>query len=102
MLFKQTFDHKFLKSKQSTSKTNFEYYAPQAHSVFLAGTFNDWNTEACPLKKSQEGRWKVSFPLQTGRHEYLFYVDGLWECDPNARECVPNPFGSWNCVLTIS
>ena len=95
---------KLLKPKSSNGsnqKVEFEYFAPQAQSVFLVGTFNDWNEKTCPLSKNKEGRWKVALPLPSGKHEYRFLVDGAWECDPNVKECVPNPFGSWNCVINV-
>ncbi|MBI4358796.1 MAG: isoamylase early set domain-containing protein [Candidatus Omnitrophica bacterium] len=91
------------KSSNGTShKIEFEYFAPQAKSVSLVGTFNNWNEKACPLRKDKGGRWRVTLPLQPGRYEYRFLVDGTWECDPEPKECVPNPFGSWNCVVSVS
>jgi hypothetical protein len=29
-------------------------------------------------------------------------VDGLWMADPMAKDCVPNPFGGKNSILTIA
>lgn len=82
-------------------KVVFEYYAPQALGIHLAGTFNDWNLEACVLKKDSAGKWKVLLPLLPGRYEYRYLVDGVWENDQRLVECVPNAFGSWNCVVTV-
>ena len=88
-------------SNGTNQKVGFEYFATQARSVFLAGTFNDWSLEVCPLRKDKEGRWRVAVPLSSGKYEYRFLVDGAWQCDPNAKECVPNPFGTWNCVVSV-
>ena len=88
-------------AKQETKKITFEYFAPSARRVCLAGTFNDWNVEALPLRKDRNGNWQTTLSLKPGRHEYLFFVDGAWQCDPQPKECVPNPFGSWNCVINI-
>jgi len=82
-------------------KVVFEYYAPLARNVRLAGTFNDWNPEACLMKKEQSGKWKIALSLPPGRHEYRYLVDGVWENDQRPVECVPNAFGSWNCVVTV-
>ncbi|MBI4372938.1 MAG: glycoside hydrolase [Candidatus Omnitrophica bacterium] len=87
--------------KSSTQKVYFEYYAPSAQSVCLTGTFNQWNQETGSLKKEKDGRWTTRLELAPGRYEYLFVVDGSWQCDPQSKECVPNPFGSWNCVLNV-
>lgn len=88
-------------SKFAARKAEFEYYAPSAQSVCVAGTFNDWNEEGCRLKRDVSGKWKVTLSLPVGRYEYRYLVDGVWENDQRPVECVPNAFGSWNCVITI-
>ena len=87
--------------KLGPQKAVFEYYAPSAQRVYLAGTFNEWNMENCPLKHELNGKWKVALSLPSGRYEYRYLVDGVWENDPRPVECVPNAFGSWNCVVTV-
>ena len=87
--------------RKSSQKIEFEYFAPDAQSVKVAGAFNEWNADALPLKKSRDGKWKGSVQLSSGRYEYRYFVDGLWENDQRPVECVPNPFGTWNCVLEI-
>ena len=89
-------------SNKLIQKVRFEYHAPKARTVFLAGTFNDWNEKACPLKKDRGGQWQTALSIAAGRYEYLYFVDGTWQCDPKAKECVPNPFGSWNCVVNVA
>ena len=86
---------------QGVKKISFEYFAPQAGKVFLAGTFNRWSLDACPLKKDRSGKWRVELELHPGRHEYRYVVDGAWENDQRPVECVPNAFGFWNCVVTV-
>ena len=90
------------KSKASAGKKiMFEYYAPQAKKVELAGTFNGWNASKNPLKKDKQGKWKGELALSSGRYEYRYWVDGNWQNDQRPVECVPNPYGTWNCVLQI-
>jgi len=79
----------------------FEYYAPQARQVELAGTFNGWKPASAPLKKDREGKWKATLNLAPGRYEYRYLVDGAWQNDQRPVECVPNAYGSWNCVIEI-
>ncbi len=88
-------------NKLREKKIAFEYFAPQANHVHLAGSFNGWQPHVCPLKKDRSGKWFVDLPLPTGRHEYRYYVDGVWENDQRPVECIPNAFGSWNCVVTV-
>ena len=82
-------------------KTEFGLLAPQARSVFLAGSFNEWNSSAHPLKQDKKGVWKISLPLGPGRYEYRFLVDGEWQNDPNCSSLVENPFGTLNCLKIV-
>jgi len=90
------------KAKPKTKKVQFNLFAPEAERVFLAGDFNNWDVDNLPMKKANKGAWETSFALPPGRHEYRFWVDGVWYDDPNAHERVENPFGSQNCVRLIS
>ena len=79
----------------------FEFYAPSAKQVSLAGTFNDWDPSKNLLKKNNSGTWRLKLTLQPGRYEYRYLVDGNWENDQRPTACVPNAFGSWNCVVEV-
>src|ERR1039458_4109920 len=79
-----------------------ELVNPAASQVFVAGSFNDWQTEQNPLAAAGNGRWAGDLKVSPGRHEYLFVVDGQWLPDPNAKESVANPFGGRNSVLMVS
>ena len=82
--------------------TSFEFYAPLARDVFLAGSFNNWNTALHRMKKGPDGRWHLVVKLEPGRYEYRYLVDGSWENDQRPVQCVPNAFGTWNCVVEVS
>ena len=88
-------------SRSAAQKITFEYFAPNAESVNIAGSFNDWKPEASPLKKGRDGKWKLEVKLTSGRYEYRYQVDGNWQNDQRPVECVPNAFGSWNCVVEV-
>jgi hypothetical protein len=75
---------------------------PGAKSVCVAGSFNGWNPAKTPLKDAGNGKWVGELTGISGRHEYMFVVDGQWLPDPNARETVQNPFGGRNSVLVVS
>ncbi len=87
--------------KSSLIPTVFTYTDPLATTVFLAGSFNDWNAGSHPLASADLGRWQIEMGLQRGRYEYLFVVDGKWTPDPAARESAPNPHGGTNSVVVI-
>jgi 1,4-alpha-glucan branching enzyme len=69
--------------------------------VYLAGNFNNWKASANVMKKDKKGIWKAVLSLRPGRYEYRFLVDGNWENDPACCDCVPNEFGSQNCVRIV-
>jgi len=87
--------------KTVNEKVIFEFSAPKAQEVFLAGDFNDWDTCTTPMKRDRKGVWKATLSLAPGRYEYRFLADGQWENDPSCSCCVPNQFGSMNCVRTV-
>jgi hypothetical protein len=80
----------------------FRLYAPEAARVSLAGDFNAWSPDDCPLEKSPEGLWERVIALPAGRHEYKFVVDGRWQNDPCCAEHASNPFDGENCVVIVS
>jgi hypothetical protein len=80
----------------------FSLYAPEAGCVSLAGDFNAWSPDDCPLEKSPRGMWERVLALPPGRYEYKFVVDGLWQNDPRCTVYAPNPFEGENCVLIVS
>ena len=92
---------KTAKIDRRETATEFSFQAHQAQSVFLAGSFNQWNPSSHPLKRDEDGVWKITLPLTPGRYEYRFMTDGKWENDPFCEGCFPNEFGTMNCVKIV-
>jgi len=86
----------------SSKGAEFECFALDARRVTVAGDFNGWNPDALPMRKNRNGVWKVFLALAPGRYAYRFVVDGIWQNDPHALVQLPNPFGGWNSVVTVS
>ncbi len=75
---------------------------PDAMSVEVAGDFNGWDPRRTPLEQMSGGAWAVTIPLQPGRYEYMFVVNGQqWVGDPLAIEQSDDGFGSQNAVLDV-
>ncbi|MFY0603369.1 MAG: hypothetical protein JXQ93_05435 [Flavobacteriaceae bacterium] len=53
-----------------------------AKKIMLASSFNDWNEEACPMKKTDKG-WLYTIKLSVGKYHYKYIVDGKWVLDPD-------------------
>ena len=75
---------------------------PDAGTVEVAGDFNGWDPSRTPLTPAASGAWTVTLPLQPGRYEYMFVVNGQqWVADPFAVEQNDDGFGSQNAVLDV-
>ena len=80
---------------------HFEYNDPEAVTVHVAGSFNDWDERTCPLTRGYGGRWGKETTLTPGDYEYCLVVDGRWILDPMNQASVHNPYGGRNSVLTV-
>ena len=87
--------------KSARKRVYFRLNAPDAKTVVVEGNFNDWETDARNLNHDPEGIWKTYFLMNPGTYEYRFLVDGKWRDDPEAP-VMPNPFGTENCVRTVT
>ena len=83
-------------------EVRFTYYAPEARTVRLAGTFNSWHPETNPLGKDASGEWSARLSLKSGRYEYRFVVDGVWTDDPQTLLSAANPLGGRNAVIEVA
>ncbi|HKY22020.1 MAG TPA: hypothetical protein VJM31_12455 [Vicinamibacterales bacterium] len=73
---------------------------PGAKTIQVAGDFNGWTP--APLAETSNGAWTVTIPLEPGRYEYMYVVDGQqWIADPFAAEQNEDGFGSRNAVLDV-
>jgi 1,4-alpha-glucan branching enzyme len=90
------------KTSSKTKKVRFDLHAPKAQRVSLVGDFNCWDVNETSMKRESKGNWKVTVDLEPGRYEYRFWVDGVWQDDPNTQERVGNPFGCHNCVRIVT
>jgi 1,4-alpha-glucan branching enzyme len=102
MLKREKTESNAMGEKSLQRKIIFELSAPEAKVVSLVGNFNQWNTQANPMKKDKKGMWKAILSLETGRYEYRFFADGNWENDPSCSCCVGNEFGGENCVKIVA
>ncbi|MCW5939513.1 MAG: alpha amylase N-terminal ig-like domain-containing protein [Fimbriimonadaceae bacterium] len=83
-----------------TRQVTFEFSSPTAKSVNVAGTFNQWNKEANPMRR-QESQWRAAIDVPVGRHQYKFVIDGnTWRLDPSA-ESIDDGTGNTNSMLVV-
>lgn len=80
----------------------FTYYDPDAGSVHLAGSFNDWNATATPMIRDDEGYWRVTLDLDAGEHQYKFVVDGAWITDFENPDLASDGYGGMNSIVEVT
>ena len=80
---------------------NIEF--PEARSVSVIGTFNNWKTKGFELQLDKDRKvWSLTVLLPEGRHEYAFLVDGeKVVSDPGALFFQEDGFGQRNAVLIL-
>ena len=75
---------------------------PEARSVSLAGTFNEWSTVTHPLVPARSGLWTTVVPLPPGEHLFMYVVNGdRWLSPPLAHDYAEDGFGLKNGVVIV-
>jgi len=79
-------------------------FKPQANEkeISLFGQFNSWDRHNLPMKDfNNDGTLEIEIPLDPGRYEYKFFVDGREVVDPANLSKVPNGMGDFNSLRII-
>jgi DNA-directed RNA polymerase omega subunit len=78
--------------------------APGAKRVSIVGDFNNWNTQANPMKKQENGDFEISLQFEPRKeYQFRYFIDEYkWENDWNADKYVKSPLGdSDNSVVVV-
>ena len=79
----------------------FALSAPDAKSVFVTGSFNDWSLDENCRMSNNNGTWELKLPLKPGVYKYQFIVDGKWQEDPANASTERNSFGDINSLIVV-
>lgn len=90
------------KTESALQRVSLKYFFPHASTLYLAGSFNEWNEARTSFEPVGDGYWAIELELAPGPHEFRLIVDGAWIDVPDAVEQVENPFGSRNAVLLVA
>ena len=83
-------------------RVTFQFQTTPGSQVSVAGSFNNWDTAANPLRdRDGSGAYKLTLLLVPGLHEYKFFTDGVWCVDPACPEWVQNNLGTLNSLLRV-
>jgi hypothetical protein len=84
-----------------TFPVELELPAAEAHTVSVAGDFNEWQNAR--MNKGTDGVWRIRLSLPPGRYQYAFVVDNnKWMADPHASTLVDSGYSGANSVLDVS
>jgi hypothetical protein len=88
---------------EGTRPVLFTLLAPQAHSVSVAGDFNNWDPAAAPLElRASGGVWAGVYWMPDGVYSYSYVVDGRISTQAGDRPSLPAAdFGGSNSVLVV-
>lgn len=83
-------------------RVKFEVLAEPDSKVFLAGSFNNWDSEAKQLKeKDGDGVYTCTLLLEPGEYEYKFVINGEWLIDSENPNFSQNQIGTLNSVVKV-
>jgi chromosome partitioning protein len=88
-------------TKEFLNMTSFAIKAPQAKSVYVTGSFNDWTLDENYRLTQQDDRWSVALDLKPGVYKYQFIIDGKWQEDPLNANTERNSFGDINSIIEV-
>jgi hypothetical protein len=88
---------------QTLVPVTFTFQYPEARSVNLIGSFNQWNPTGFHMSPRGEERvWILHLKLPPGRYEYAFLVDGkVIFPDPRSPFSESDGFGSRNSIIFV-
>ncbi len=78
--------------------------ALNVEKVYVAGEFNQWNTQATPMRKLKNGDFKVTLDLESGLEYQFRYIldDHQWQNDDQPDKWTPNHYsGDENSVIVL-
>jgi 1,4-alpha-glucan branching enzyme len=96
---------KYTKTK-NTCKVTFSLpkeAVETAKTVYLVGEFNKWQIHATPMKKANDGSFKITLEMKTGQeHQYRYLIDDhKWENDYKADKYVVSNYGQCENSVVI-
>lgn len=90
-------------ANRETIQVVFSIQVEDAREVALIGSFNNWQGGEYRLRPGEgQGVWSISVPLEQGRHEYAFLLNGNRIMpDPGALLYKDDGFGNLNSVIVV-
>lgn len=88
--------------KSALKPVAFFAKAVGAGDVRVTGDFTAWSKDGIRLSNDGHGVWRTMLSLKSGVYQYRLLINGDWADHVEAAARVSNPYGTQNCVLTVS
>lgn len=89
-----------------TGRATVEFRLPAesgAEQAWLCGEFNEWATDATPLRRLDDGSLAATLELEPGSYRFRYYLgDGNWENDWAADAYVDNEHGGQDSLVVVA
>ena len=90
------------KKKKIASGVTLKLSAHSGLSVFVAGSFNNWDPKGIPMVEKPKGTYSAKLDLAPGIYEYKLLIDDVWTLDPDPkRDWTQNGLGTLNSLLRV-
>lgn len=91
--------YEFMGCQKAEKGYTFRVWAPNAKSIGITGSFNNWNTDACKMKKIGYGIWEATVENAKVYDEYKYYIEKsgggfVYKSDPYAFHACTGPENS--------
>ena len=87
--------------KANLYDVEFMAKAEEGSSVFLAGSFNKWDSNSIAMKHNGDHSFVTTIQLPPGRYEYKFVINNIWRIDEQCSLWAQNDQGSLNSVIEV-
>lgn len=87
-------------TQEDSILVNFKFISDTAHTVSIAGSFNNWTPNNFDLSNIS-GMWTKSIKLKPGYYYYKLVVDGNWIPDPDNSDKINDGGESYNSIIKV-
>ena len=88
-------------NRQTEDGVLFRVQAPGAAVVEVAGEFNGWGRNKLLLAPVGGGWWELRVPLDPGRYQYVYLIEGEAVVPPESTIKIDDGFGGQNGYLEV-
>ena len=79
-------------TQSERGSTEFRFWKPGAHQVFLVGDFNEWQECKVPMDRVGDDEWVCRLQLPQGVYRFRYLADGEWHIERDAAGLGWAPF----------